>query len=84
MMSMLELRLLVAIAIKYKKIIKSGDFKQAFIQAILPENENYFLKPPISCPTSKLNTQWLLERTINGLKRSPRHWNCSNLGKHRT
>ena len=35
-MSMLESRLLVVIAIRYKKILKSGDFKKAFIQAILP------------------------------------------------
>ena len=73
-MSMLELRLLIAIAIKHRKILKSGDFKQAFIQAILPPNEKYVLKPPVGCPISQKNTYWLLERTIYGLKRSPRHW----------
>jgi len=28
--------------------------KQAFVQSKLPENEVYFLKPPPSCPRSKL------------------------------
>jgi len=35
-LSMLELRLMISIAVKFKRILKSGDFKQAFVQALLP------------------------------------------------
>jgi len=73
-MSMLELRLMVAIAIKFKRILKSGDFKQAFVQALLPPEEQYILRPPIGCPHTEKNTYWKLQRTLYGLKRSPRHW----------
>ena len=34
-MSMSELRLMVSIAIQFKRIVKSGDFKQVFVQALL-------------------------------------------------
>jgi len=73
-MSMLELRLMVSIAIKFKRILKSGDFKQAFVQALLPPEEQYVLRPPIGCPHTEKNTYWKLQRTLYGLKRSPRHW----------
>jgi len=36
--------------------------------------EIYVLKPPIGCPHTDKNTYWLLQRTLYGLKRSPRHW----------
>ena len=45
-MSLLELRLITALAVRHKRILKSGDVKQAFVQAILPPEENYVLKPP--------------------------------------
>jgi len=73
-MSILELRLMVSIAIKFKCILNSGDFKQAFVQVLLPENEKYVLKPPIRCPLTEKNSYWLLHRTLYGLKRSTRHW----------
>ena len=73
-MSMLELRLMISIAIKFKRILKSGDFKQAFVQALLPPEEQYVLRPPIGCPHTEKNTYWKLQRTLYGLKRSPRHW----------
>ena len=73
-MSLMELRLLTAIAVKHKKPLLSGDFKQAFVQAVLPPEEQYVLKPPVGCPLTPKNTFWLLKRSIYGLKRAPRHW----------
>ena len=63
----LELRIITA-------PLKSGDVKQAFVQATLPPEENYVLKPPPGCYLTSPNTHWLLKRTLYGLKRSPRHW----------
>jgi len=54
--------------------MKSGDFKQAFVQELLPDNEKYVLKLPIGCPLTEKNTYWLLQHTLCGLKRSPHHW----------
>jgi len=73
-MSLLEVRLLTALSIRVKRKLKSGDVKQAFVQATLPSTERYVLRPPAGCPISKPNTYWLLKRTLYGLKRSPRHW----------
>jgi len=73
-MSLFELRLMTALSIRHKCILKNGDFKQAFVQAMLPKDENYVLKPPHGCPLTPPNTYWLLQRTLYGLKRSPRHW----------
>jgi len=72
--SLLELRLLTSIAVHFRKTLKSGDVKQAFVQAILPDNERYILRPPAGCPLTPPNSYWLLKRTLYGLKRSPRHW----------
>ena len=73
-MNLLELRLLTAIAVKHKRKLKSGDVKQAFCQATLPDHEKYVLRSPAGCPHTSKNTYWLLKRTLYGLKRSPRHW----------
>ena len=73
-LSLIELRIMVTLAVHFKRILKSGDFKQAFVQAELPPDEQYILKPPVGCPISAPNTYWLLKRTLYGLKRSPKHW----------
>ena len=73
-MSLKELRLITAIAVKNKCILQSGDFKQAFVQSILPQDETYVLKPPPGCPLTPRNTYWHLKRSLYGLKRAPRHW----------
>ena len=49
-LSLMELRLLIAIAVKYNRIAKNGDVKQAFFQAFLPKNDVYVLRPPHGCP----------------------------------
>ena len=73
-MNLLELRLLVALAVKNKRVLKSGDVKQAFVQATLPPEEQYIVKPPPGCPYTPKGTYWKLLRTLYGLRRSPRHW----------
>ena len=71
---MLELRLLTSLAVHHKRTLKNGDIKQAFVQAVLPDDEKYVLRPPPGCPNTPKNTYWLLKRTLYGLKRSPKHW----------
>jgi hypothetical protein len=52
-MSQLELHLLTSLAVFHKRVLKNCDVKQAFIQSHLPEQEEYFLKPPAGCPRSR-------------------------------
>jgi len=73
-MSLMEVRFLTAIAVRSQCVLQSGDFKQAFVQSILPSNETYVLKPPPGCPLTPKHTYWLLKRSLYGLKRAPRHW----------
>ena len=72
--SQVELRFLVSLAIHHRRPLRSGDVKQAFCQATLPADEQYVLRPPVGCPNTPRNTFWLLQRTLYGLKRSPKHW----------
>ena len=73
-LSLMELRLLTALAVRNRRTLKSGDVKQAFCQASLPPDEKYVLRPPPGCPFTPPNSYWLLKRTLYGLRRSPRHW----------
>ena len=73
-MSLMELRLMVALAVKNKRFLKCGYVKQAFVQAVLPPEEQYIVRPPAGCPITPPNTYWKLIRTLYGLRRSPRHW----------
>ena len=72
--SLLEIRMMASLAVHHKRVLKNADFKQAFVQAVLPDDEKYVLKPPPGCPRTNAKTYWLLKRTLYGLKRSPRHW----------
>ena len=74
-MSLMELRLLTSIAVRKRcSILKSGDVKQAFVQAQLQKDEMYVLKPPVGCPLTPKNNHWLLKRTLYVPKRAPKHW----------
>ncbi len=73
-LSQLELRLLTSLAIYNKKVLKNCDVKQAFIQSKLPEDEEYFLRPPPGCPRSQPGQYWHLLRSLYGLKRAPKLW----------
>jgi hypothetical protein len=57
-MSQLELRLLISLAISHKRSLKNCDIKQAFVQSSLPDDEIYIFKPPKGCP--KISTRNLL------------------------
>ena len=72
-MSQLELRLLISIAVKKKCIPKSGDITQAFCQSYLPEGEHYICRPPPGYFLTPPNKYWKLRKTLYGLKRSPWH-----------
>ena len=69
-----EVRLLCSISAQMKRIPKSGDVSQAFCQGVLPEGEEYVIRPPPGCPITPKNSYWKLVKTLYGLKRSPRHW----------
>ena len=73
-MSQMELRLLTALAISHKRVLKNCDIKQAFVQSLLPATENYFVKPPVGCPKSAPGTYWRLIRSLYGLRRAPKLW----------
>ena len=73
-LSQLELRLLIAIAVSKGCIPKSGDITQAFCQSFLPKDEYYICTPPAGCFLTPSNTFLKLRKTLYGLKRSPRHF----------
>ena len=73
-MSHLEPRILLSLAVQSSTAIYSGELSQAFCQSFLPEGENYVIKPPRGCPITPPKTYLLLRKTLFGLKRSPRHW----------
>jgi hypothetical protein len=59
-LSQLELHLLTSLAIYHNHVLKNCDGKHAFVQSTLPDDEVYFLKPPIGCPRSQSNQYWRL------------------------
>ena len=73
-LSQMELRLILALAVRSKRQLKSGDIVQAFCQSFLPPGENYVCRPPPGCPITPPKTYLKLRKTLYGLKRSPRHF----------
>ena len=73
-MSMIELRLLTSIAVRKKCTLKCGDVKQAFVQATLPDDELYVLRPPHDCFDTNPTDLWKLNKSLYGLRRAPKHW----------
>ena len=73
-LSQLEHRTLLSLATRLKCTPKTGDVSQAFCQGVLPEEEEYYIKPPPGCPLTKKGGYLKLLKTLYGLKRSPRHW----------
>ena len=70
----MELRLIVALAVRAKRELKSGDVVQAFCQSYLPQGENYICTPPAGCTITPPGMYSKLRKTLYGLKRSPRHF----------
>ena len=54
--------------------LKQGDCKCAFCNARLPDDETTIIKTPSGDPDAKKDVFWLLQKTLYGLGRSPRHW----------
>jgi hypothetical protein len=73
-MSQLELRFLTSMAVFHKCTLKNCDVKQAFVQSSLPDDEEYYIKPPVGCPRSPPGTYWKLIRSLYGLCRAPKLW----------
>ena len=73
-MSMIELRFLTSLAVRNRRILKCGDIKQAFVQATLPPEELYIVRPPKGCLDTHPKDRWKLIRPLYGLRRAPKHW----------
>ena len=69
-----SLRLLTSMAVADCEILQQGDCKQAFCNATLPDDECTVVRPPIGDPAHSTGEYWLLNKTLYGLCRSPRHW----------
>ena len=70
----MELRFLISLAVKKRRIQKSVDISQAFCQSFLPDNKIYICTPPHGCPITPSNIYWRLRKTLYGLKQSPHHF----------
>ena len=82
-MSQIAVRFLTSLAIHNGTALKQGDFKNAFAQANLPDDEQVALYPPPVCPFSHPGTYWVLKKSLYGLFMAARHWfdfvvMCSN------
>jgi hypothetical protein len=69
-----SLRYLVSLAVQHRRGLKQGDCKNAFCQGILPPEEVTIVRPPSGDPDAPREEYWLLQKTLYGLRRSPRHW----------
>ena len=69
-----SLRLLTANAVRHRRILQQGDCKNAFCNAILPDDEATVVRPPVGDPAHDKGEYWLLNKTLYGLRRSPHHW----------
>ena len=69
-----SLQFLVSLAVQHRRGLKQGDCKNAFCQGILPTKEITIVCPPSGDPDAPKGEYWLLQKTLYGLCRSPRHW----------
>ena len=67
-------RLLTSMAVDMGRTQKQGDCKTAFLHPTLPPDEIVIVRPPPGCPFSSAGELWLLNKTLYGLRRSPKHW----------
>jgi hypothetical protein len=64
----------VSTAVEKRRPLHQGDYKNAFCQGILPEEEVTIVRSPSGDPDTEPGEYWLLLRTLYGLRRSPCHW----------
>ena len=72
-LSQLELCLLTALVVRYKRLLTSGSVNQAFCPSYLSKGENYLCDPPPVCPLTPLGTDLKLKRLFIVLK------DCQNI-----
>jgi hypothetical protein len=56
-------QLMTSMAVENGRREKQGDYKNAFVQSYLPDNEKIIVRPPKGCPISKAGDLWLLKKT---------------------
>ena len=61
-------------AVENCRRLKQGNYKTTFCNARLPDDDTTIIKPPFGDPEAKKDMFWLLQKTMYGLGRSPRHW----------
>lgn len=69
-----SLRLMVSAAIERRRKLKQADYKNAFCNPTLPDDEVTIIRPPLGDPDAQPGEYWLLKKTLYGLRRSPKHW----------
>jgi hypothetical protein len=69
-----SLRLMVSSAVERRRKLKQADYKNAFCNPTLPTNETTVIRPPLGDPDAQPGEYWLLNKTLYGLRRSPKHW----------
>ena len=66
-------RLLVSVAVDDGCQLKQADYKNAFFNGILPNDEICIVKSLTGCPCSTRGTFWKLNKTLYGLTCSAHH-----------
>ena len=69
-----SLQFLVSLAVQRPHGLKQGDCKNTFCQGILSPKEVTIVRPPSGDPDAPKDENWLLQKTLYGLCRSPCHW----------
>ena len=67
-----SLRLLTSKAVGDRRVLQQGDCKNAFCNAKLPDDERMVIRPPVGDPSYNDDEFWLLNKTLYGLRRSPK------------
>ena len=55
-------------------ILQQGECKNAFCNALLPDNKITIVHQPLGDTDSGPKKFWLVKKTLYGLRRSPQHW----------
>ena len=66
-----SLCLLTSMAIEKRRHLKQGDYKNAFMQASLPEDKPTIMWPPLGDSDTDFEEFWLLKKSLYGLARAP-------------
>ena len=66
--------LLTACMCSKRRVLQQADCENVFCQATLPDNERIAIRSPVGDPAYSNDEYWLLNKTLYGLRRSPKHW----------